>query len=276
MTNQKKTYSPNGSSADRRRQKRAQQRFPFAPEEEQPAKAQNEKDETRNLNQEKDEDKDMSDEWWKRVFGSSAVWTAIFTAVLCVFTGILAWISFQDNRLNQANQRAMLNFNGPGLQKKMSPDGKKIASWQVYYGWTNSGRDPAKNAFAQYNFSLGDKRPTRDLNFDTLPTRDTYPMILGPNTSFGMTPVELTIPDLEDVESGKKHLFFWGWATYSDGIPGSPRRLTEFCTDVTGLTWSADNHSDPSTTPVVSTPPCEKHNCYDEDCEDYRQRTSTE
>jgi len=215
----------------------------------------------------------------KAMFGSAAHWTAAFTGVLCLFTALLAYVSFEANRLNAANQRAIVNFNGPMFGKKMMPDGKKVKSYLVYYGWSNSGRSPAKNAFTQFNDSVGDRRPTKDTDFSSLSQRDTLPLILGPGTMFQVPPVELTVSQLDDVTSGKQHLFFWGWVTYDDGIPGSPRRLTEFCTDVTSVDWSGGPsmaHDDPANTMTINTPPCDKHNCYDDTCNDYSERTKSE
>jgi hypothetical protein len=267
---------PNGNAADRRKQKRKQQRLNF-PDGEPSSEIDDGSDEGTHLNQQEKGRKQMTqnppekpDHW----YSSAGFWTAVFTGVLCLFTALLWKVSNEANTFNASNQRAMINFGGPYLSKKMAADGKKVDGWQVYYAWSNSGRNPAKGVEAQFNYSLSDRRPTKDLNFGELPTRDTLPLILGPGTMFQMPPVDLSLDDLSSIESRKQHLFFWGWITYDDGNPHSSRRLTEFCTDVTGLTWTGpSDHTDPLANFSIQTPPCETHNCYDETCADYDQRT---
>ena len=260
----------NGNAADRRREKRAKRNAGLFG-----LDASTDEDnsgyERNNFDQQKKENDQMSQEqthWYT----SSGGWTAIFTAVLCLFTFFLWRVSDAANGLNAANQRAMVNFNGPGVGKTLSPDGKTVAAYQVLYAWSNSGRSPAKSAISQYNASLSDLRPDRSLDFDSLPTRETLPLIVGPGTVFQLPPVVLTVSDLEDVSTGKKHLFFWGWITYKDGIPDSPTRLTEFCTDVTSINWGSGDHNSLSNNPTLNTPPCAQHNCYYEECGDYAER----
>jgi hypothetical protein len=276
MIDKDSSKKTDGNAAQRRKEKRTQQRSLFPGEEQQPAKARDKQREGNRANKTKDEKNQMSINV-KELFRSPAAWTAIFTGVLCLFTALLAWVSYQANSLNAAQQRAIVNFNGPAVSKKLTPDGKSVKAYQIYYGWQNSGRGPAKDAEAQYNFYLGDKKPTKDTDFSHLPTRDTLPLILGPGTYFQMTPIDLNVSDLESVETGKQHLFLWGWITYNDSIPHSPRRLTEFCTDVTSVQWATPgDHSDVNANPSITTPPCETHNCYDEECHDYDQRTKDE
>jgi hypothetical protein len=88
-----------------------------------------------------------------------------------------------------------------------------------------------------------------------------------------MTPIQISSEDLEKVAEGKKHLFVWGWTTYRDIFTGTPKRLSEFCTEVVSITWTKPDHTDAASDINTVNPPCPTHNCYDEDCVDYSSRT---
>jgi hypothetical protein len=55
-------------------------------------------------------------------------------------------------------------------------------------------------------------------------------------------------------------------------FPGSPVHLTEFCTDITSVSFSKADHSDLTGDVNFGTPPCPTHNCYDDECDDYAVR----
>ena len=85
-----------------------------------------------------------SGDWIKRTFSKDAAagWTAVFTAVLMVFTGLLYMVSDRATDVNIATQRATANLSGPVWAKIPSPDGKSIIGWRFMVAWQNSGRTP--------------------------------------------------------------------------------------------------------------------------------------
>jgi hypothetical protein len=204
--------------------------------------------------------------------GRAGMWTALSTVVMCVFSGLLWHISSPTDDVNRATQRATLNPSGPVWQRVNSPDGKSLLGFKIYYAWTNSGNTPAMNGLSQFNVFLGDTRPEKGLDFSGLPQNRTMPFILGPKGAIQLPEATLTVADVESVEQGKKHLFFWGWATYGDGITSTARRLTEFCTDITGMAFNKPEHSDSTADIAWNGPPCITHNYYDEQCNDYSAR----
>lgn len=213
----------------------------------------------------------MNEQSKPRLLGPAG-WTAIFTGVLTIVAVFQLLAYRRSNELSAANQRATVNVGGPLWQPKLSPDAKAVVAWQFGYGLTNSGRLPAKNIVAQMSVSVGDKRPEKGLDFSTLPQGPTVQTVVGPGFSYSAAPLEVSIDDMKDVASGKKHLFLWGWATYEDGL-SDRKRLTEFCTDFASVGFSKPDPSDPTSTLVATWPPCQVHNCYDDQCEDYDQRT---
>jgi hypothetical protein len=211
------------------------------------------------------------DEKPKPRFPGAAIWTAIFTGVLTI-VAIFQWLAYQKaNDLNIANQRATINSGGPAWQPTAASDGKSITGWKFVYAWTNTGHLPAKNLVTQFNISLGDKRPQKGLDFATLPQGSTIQAVIGPGAALTMAEVNVSVNDMKSVALGQKHLFFWGWAVYEDGL-SSKKRLTEFCTDVISVDFSKPDPTDPTSTLIAQWPPCQVHNCYDDQCEDYDAR----
>ena len=64
-------------------------------------------------------------------------------------------------------------------------------------------------------------------------------------------------------------IFMWGWITYKDGFAGTPLRVTEFCDELTNITSTKDDLSDPTADIHWEPSVCREHNCYDKDCRDY-------
>jgi hypothetical protein len=203
-------------------------------------------------------------------FLNPGMWTCIFTGVLMVFSGLLYIVSNKANETSVATQRAFISFSGPGFVK--ITNGKKLRGVNILYAMSNSGTTPARSGVSEWNLSLGPTAPQRGLDFDKLPQSERLSIVLGPKANFQLTPIAISMEDLEAVGAGKKHLFFWGWTTYRDIFSGTPVRLSEFCTDITGITWAKADHTDAMGDINTSNPPCPTHNCYDEDCEDYSRR----
>ncbi len=204
-------------------------------------------------------------------FGKSGAWTAIFTFVLMVFSGLLWKVNDKATETSIASQRAFVSASGPVIMKDIR--GRKWVAVSVYYLWSNSGTTPAKNEASEWNMSLGPTIPGKGLDFDNLPQSERLSLVLGPKAGFQLPPVYLSTEDLEMVAEGKKHLFFWGWTTYRDIFSGTSVHLSEFCTDITSATWTMPDHTNPTADWKTTSPPCPVHNCYDQDCEDYSTRT---
>lgn len=202
--------------------------------------------------------------------GRAGTWTAIFTLVLTIFSGLLWRVSDKANETSIVTKRAFINFSGPVFAK--DTDGVKLKGINVFYLMQNSGETPANVGVSQWSMALGPTVPHSGLDFDTLPQSERLSFVLGPKALFQMKPVNISLADLELVGDGKKHLFFWGWSTYSDIFTGTSKRLSEFCTEIDGVTWTKPDHSDATVDISTVSPPCPTHNCYDEGCEDYSRR----
>jgi hypothetical protein len=205
------------------------------------------------------------------------MWTAIFTGIVAVFTYQLVKVTGKVDETTRSTQRAFVNFQSiNGVQKMLSDDAqKKWVREQFSAIWVNSGTTPATNGAASINY---DSRPhdARGLeeNFD-FPDGDRKNFVIGPKGT-GSVPMPVTITALDSVRLAQARLFMWGWVTYNDIFPGSPRHLSEFCVELTKIIPidpASPDFADPTSEFVWQTSDCKMHNCYDRDCSDYDQKT---
>jgi hypothetical protein len=235
----------------------------------------------------------------ERVWGvlSSAVfWTALFTGFLTVFSFMLVRISNTTSEIERSSQRAFLIFfgpqNGPRLVANASDPSSPWTGQEISIQWFNAGNTPAREAIIKanampffpdipdpYDFSLGS---------------DKTQVVIGPKQQYGIN-AAIGKDVIADAFHNKKRLFLWGAVVYKDVFPNSADRLTEFCVELTHLTLGmatpAPSQSTSKTGPSKPTTQtnmdidapgaqflgfqwqqCKRHNCYDDDCSDYRDR----
>ena len=98
--------------------------------------------------------------------------------------------------------------------------------------------------------------------FSATQKEDVTPEIINPHDLVGGPALPLSQEVLRDVDSGKKFVFFWGNITYRDVFKCAHK--TEFCVQMVAVLEDG--------TPVLAT--CQKHNCADGDCSDFKPSTS--
>jgi hypothetical protein len=216
---------------------------------------------------------------------SSTFWTAVFTGILTLFTGLLLLVAMrqttisrqstelsrQSTESSRASQRAFLGIAISPRLEAVAPQGK-VTGYKVHMGWKNNGTTPTQSALAEFNIADWAERPSRGFDFAQLPQAERQEYVVGPQASWEV----LTVPLSFDMLSDGRHLFGWGWVVYRDIFKGTPVRLSEFCFELTNPKWLGPtgpvvglDRLKPNTLFVLDTPPCQTHNCYDEQCEDY-------
>jgi hypothetical protein len=211
---------------------------------------------------------------WNRIFdGKAAAWTAFFTLVLTVTTVQLMCLNQKANETSIATQRAFVNFDGSITGFKiLNPATKQVAGIEFLIGWQNSGTTPTKRALGRANRQLWPSEMPKSFDFKDMAGGNTIPTVIGPKASVRHSLI-VPIGDLLDIQRRNHHLYFWGWMVYQDIFPGSPIRLTEFCGEITNFRADKQDLADPSIAFAWDVVPCPvPHNCYDEDCADYRDR----
>lgn len=214
--------------------------------------------------------------WNKYVVGKEAAWTALFTAALVLFTGLLWRVSNRQNEIAVSSQRAFLTFNGPNVGARLIDNSGTWTGNEIALVWTNGGNTAARNVVIQNN---------AEAFFPDLPENYSFPLVaprtkvvIGPKSTYGVN-IQMGRDLMSDYWQHKKRLFIWGSAVYSDTFGDTPDRLGEFCIELTHLTINpvqgaaSPAQVDISKTDVVLTSfqwqQCPAHNCYDGDCTDY-------
>jgi hypothetical protein len=210
---------------------------------------------------------------YNKLFANKAgAWTAVFTCVLAIFSYLLWQVSQDADRTSVATQAASVSSLGPGIAKIPNPDGKTLKGYNIFFTWINNGTTPTRTATLSANIYTGVATATKDLDFSQLPQDRVVTAVLGPKAGIQMSPGFISVQDLEDVQDGRRHMFFWGWTVYRDIFSSTPR-LSEYCFNVEGAIWTKAKHDDVSGDVQLISNPCGVHFCFNEECEDYTTRT---
>jgi hypothetical protein len=207
---------------------------------------------------------------YNKIFrGKAAAWTAIFTCVLMVFSGLLWKVASDANNTSVETQRAFLSYSGPQITKDTEGFSDKLLKGvRTTVFWVNSGTTPTKAAIMESNLYVGPDT-AQSSNFDNLSRSAPELLVIGPKAANQTTPVQISSSDLEEIEGGARHAFVWGFVAYYDIFPNTPIRLSEYCTQIDHPVWTKKDHKDATGEIHFDTPPCPVHNCYDDGCKDY-------
>jgi hypothetical protein len=205
---------------------------------------------------------------------TSAAWTAVFTAVLAVFTYLLYRVADRTDETARTAQRAFVSFKDLQFSLRVAdPTGTKLLAYQMAGGWENSGTTPARRGVSRISYRYFAGPMPTDFDFKDIVTDETNPFVLGPKATAYVVlvpPIPMTV--FIGIQQGTQHLYFWGWTTYDDIFPHSIRHLTEFCGEITQVVSSLPDITDPKSQFRIGSHSCPTHNCYDEDCPDYTER----
>jgi hypothetical protein len=220
--------------------------------------------------------------------GKAGMWTAIFTAVLTLFTALLYQVSKDATDTQRNSQRALLSFNNLSLGVRnvsgtTTPDlSGKWLSEQIFVNFVNSGDTPTGAVVLRTSIHDWPEDLPKGYQFPL--DGEKINATVGPKAPYadpGIIPVAM----LAETWKGQAHLFVWGDVAYRDIFPNDPERLSEFCVEITHVTvgWIVPPQNLPGKSPAVPSAldapnvqltgfqwqPCKEHNCYDEDCSDY-------
>ena len=194
----------------------------------------------------------------------------------CITHGQLNQMSI-SNRISRESlvsvQRAFVVFYGTVVGTEI-PDstGKRTTTMQLNTPWWNSGNTATKDAVSQVNWvNLPGGMPD---NF-AYPDQGEVPknqFALGPKLT-GNTTLNVPIDYFESASKRQARLFVYGWFTYRDIFTDTPPRLAEFCDEIINVKSNLPM-SDPNSKVTWDLSLCRTHNCYDDQCKDYTDRTS--
>jgi hypothetical protein len=148
-------------------------------------------------------------------------------------------------------------------------EGKTIVAWQFQTQWENNGTTPTRSALNHVSFAWRPSSLPKDFAYPDLGDSKNMPFVIGPkeSVSSGLMPVNSDI--IKQVQEGKMHLYFWGWATYHDVFKSTPEHVTKFCAELTTIHGNVLSPQVASRQWVYTH--CGQHNCTDEECGDYHR-----
>jgi hypothetical protein len=205
----------------------------------------------------------------------SAFWTMVFTGFLTVFTFFLFRVSDNTDKSIRVTQRAFVSYRGVASNPAgQDPITKKIVFYGFSVSWENTGTTPTRNAtmhvspyFAREPIPTGWGYPDLYPNsIEHIPAH----VVIGPRGLIATTPTDVPTYQMQLLSNKTSHFYFYGWVLYNDVFEGSPKHITEFCTEI--VTLINQDFSEASASHGVIQSDCAEHNCYDRECSDYAER----
>lgn len=151
------------------------------------------------------------------------------------------------------------------LQTQSGPEDSAM----YFIDWQNTGSTPAPVAigFATY----GEFPTDHQDSWEFITPRDSKMVssVIGPHAIVQSEPIDIPTSQIEQISEGKE-VVIWGWKVYRDIFPKSKDHITEVCWRHTrNITIHATGRMVDQTWQT-----CDKHNCSDENCKDFKELTS--
>ena len=188
-------------------------------------------------------------------------------------------------------QRAFVVSQGTRNSQFVLPDksnpgkGNPFPSFGFFCLVENTGATPARGI--EQAFAGGDISPDEPSEKQFIEAPHTKAFVIGPKSQYQIgrivrslpffvsnLPLAVPTPNNPIVKDVSGHrVFFWGWISYEDVFfPRTAIHVTEWCEMVSQLDGRADTSgTKPKITFDFTFQYCQRHNCVDEDCEDYAQ-----
>jgi hypothetical protein len=209
----------------------------------------------------------------------NAFWTMVFTLLLVLVTAQLVKVTNKVDETSRATQRAFVTLKGLALGGEVVESGK-VRGFQQAVIWENSGTTPAKDVSAWIDTHPSNTTITAGYPFPEMSKDKPARFVIGPKAEVRTPYVEINRDIFWSIHQHTGYLYIYGSVVYHDIFPNSPKRLTEFCSEITGVDFispignlkPATDLSDPAAKISISNSFCPIHNCSDEDCPDYKEK----
>jgi hypothetical protein len=168
-------------------------------------------------------------------------------------------------------QRPFIFFGGKASATKTIVEGK-ITDLVLSWPWENTGVTPTKNARDHTNWLAFPDAIPSNFDFPDVKPVDNRQFEIAPR-SYANSTMTIPVYMFDQAKQGHVHIFVWGWITYDDIFTGTKMRLAEFCDEITNVKSTKEDITDSTTDITWELSLCKTHNCADEQCTDYKQRT---
>jgi hypothetical protein len=183
----------------------------------------------------------------------------------------------ESNEINRENvesvQRALVFFSGQtGIAKRIT--GTRVSTLTILVPWLNTGVTPATEGKSVVNWQTLPSPFGLPQNFAYPDLANTKPVRFEiPPKGSGNATMDVPIHWIEDTKNKKFRMFIYGWITYRDIFSRTPIHLSEFCSEITNIDSGPKDVTDPTANIAWELSLCSEHNCSDERCSDYREKT---
>jgi len=166
------------------------------------------------------------------------------------------------NKIAISQLRAYVGIKEIKALSHLHPEGHYW--WSIAPVFENTGATPAMNVLINVNSKTGDNPLPDDWAFPRFAGED-VPSIMMPKSLTAGAEVQINGDDLLAVKEGRKYAYIWGSVSYRDVFPGTPRRTTKFCVELSCRGNPAMPISNDNIVEFVGKQ-YPKHNCADDDC----------
>jgi hypothetical protein len=166
-----------------------------------------------------------------------------------------------------AGQRAFISAVLMGIAAK-NVETDQVVQWNFTTTWNNAGTTPTRDMRNHISVKMFDGPLPNDWDFPDLWTKNvtskTPTLLTGPAKGAvqGQTVGAFTVDQIREVINGKKTLYMWGWASYNDVFPSTPRHVTRFAVQI----FAGGNPTDPNRM-TFNFSYLDRYNCSDGECE---------
>lgn len=163
--------------------------------------------------------------------------TAVATVFIGVFTFVLACVTHRQARLTKealiADKRAFV-FTTDFAKLWEHGDSAGVYNWRFRPLWNNSGDTPTKDLTQFTACEIRNTMLPDGFDFNPAGIRPGTGLLPPKSQLTGgqaPTPPQAAISpqDVEDSQAGRKFIYLWGWARYSDVFPETKQHITRFC-----------------------------------------------
>jgi len=197
-------------------------------------------------------------------------WTKISAGLLFVVALVYCGQLYQmveSNRLTresvEAVQAAVVSFSSS--QIKVSPK-ENFPYYMFVTPFTNGGNTATRTGQVYWSVITPTEKIPDDYTFpDQGKAGNGRTFILGPKQTANTKPIAIPDDVVKNMLARHVRIYFYGWAAYRDRFKETPDRVTEFCYEF----WDIIKNGTEMESQINV---CEHHNCYDDECPDYKER----
>ena len=165
-------------------------------------------------------------------------WTdpiTILTVILAITSIGLVYISQKQAWLTRENaistQRAFVFLKGIQFGQNLDPATNSVNGGNIAAVWENSGDTPTRRMNTVMNLRIETTDLPYHFDFADNPSERRF-ALCPPKAVVAMTPLTISLEQMDGIIAGTLHCHVWGWTEYNDVFIKTRRHRTEFACKV--------------------------------------------